>query len=180
MIKIAAGFLLFLVAAAASAHQDRIFRIGEDGTLGAVPATYGPVKVHINRAKGNPGTLTRVAISSPHFNVVLNQCILGKLRDVTKVEASGSWYHTRVNLPAYVSLTFYSGKYDLRSYSNSYYSVTFSLLDGHILSGQRAWDPLVGSWRAQIIDPADKCSHWQHLAMWPNNSVKPTPLRSGA
>jgi len=77
-------------------------------------------------------------------------------------------------------LTFYSGKYDPQSPVNEYYSVTFSLLDGHILMGQRAWDPVVGAWRAQVIDPADKCSHWQSLGMWPNNSFKPNPLRGSA
>ena len=108
--------------------------------------------------------VTGVALTSPHFNVALNQCILSKLKDVTHVQASGSWYHTQGSLPAYVSLIFYSGKYDAASPTNEYYSITFSLLDGHILMGQRAWDPVFGAWRGQNITPADKCSHWKNIS----------------
>ncbi|GAB3374456.1 hypothetical protein GCM10027431_27020 [Lysobacter rhizosphaerae] len=172
--------MLWFLAGVALAHQDRILPIKADGTLGDLPAKYGPVRVTISRAVGNPTTLTRVSLESPRFNVSLNQCILAKLRGVTELQASGSWYHTRGSLPAYVSLTFDSGKYDPRRATNEYYSVTFSLIDGHILMGERAWDPLIGDWRGQYIDPADKCSHWRHLGMWPNNSFKPKPLRGSA
>ena len=154
--------------------------IEADGTLSAIPAVYGPVQVHISRAPKDPEVLTRIEITSPRFNVTLNQCILDKLKSVTHIQASGSWYHTRGSLPPYASITFYNAKYDPRSPTNKYYSVTFSLLDGHILMGQRAWDPLIGNWRAQAIDPADKCSDWERLGMWPNNSFKPNPHRGGA
>ena len=178
MRKIAAVLALF--AGSAFAHQDRILPIGADGTLGVIPDTYGPIKVRIFRATDNPRTLTGVALTSPNFNITLSQCILSKLKDVTHVQASGSWYHDRGSLPAYASLTFYSGKYDPQSPANEYYSVTFSLLDGHILMGERAWDPFVGGRRATVIDPADKCSDWQRLGVWPNNSFKPSPHQGGA
>ncbi|WP_153066244.1 MULTISPECIES: hypothetical protein [Xanthomonas] len=180
MKKFAAIIVLGLVAGVASAHQDRILPIGADGALGAIPDRYGPVKVRISRAAENSGALTGVAITSPHFNIVLSQCILSKLKGVTHIQASGSWYHTRGSLPPYASLTFYSGEYDPRSPANEYYSVTFSLFDGHILMGQRAWYPIIGDWRAQVIDPADKCSYWQKIGMWPNNSFKPNLLRGSA
>jgi hypothetical protein len=178
MRKIAAGLVLWLIASVASAHKDRILPIGADGTLGVIPAAYGPVRVRVSRAA--PSAITQVVVTSPRFNITLNQCILSKLRGVTHIQASGSWYHTRGSSPPYASLTFYSGKYDPRSPTGEYYSVTFSLLDGHILMGQRAWDPLIGTWRARVIDPADKCSHWRRLGMWPNNSFKPKPLRGSA
>jgi len=180
MRKIAAALILWLMTGAVSAHKDRILPIASDGTLGVVPAAYGPVKVHVSRAPDNPATLTRVAVTSPRFNIVLNECIVSNLKHVTHIQASGSWYHTRGDTSPYATLTFFSGSYDPRRPTNSYYSVTFSLLDGRILMGQRAWDPLIGSWRAQYIDPADKCSHWKRLGMWPNNSFKPKPLRGSA
>lgn len=180
MRKIAATIVLGLVTGGASAHEDRILPIAADGTLGVIPATYGPARVHISRDPAHPAALTRVAVTSPRFNVVFNECILSKLEQVTHIQASGSWHPTRGSFPPYASLTFYSGTYDPRRPTNEYYSVTFSLLDGRILMGQRAWDPLLGSWRAQYIDPADKCSHWKRLGMWPNNSFKPKALRGAA
>ncbi|GAB3357616.1 hypothetical protein GCM10027430_27100 [Lysobacter tyrosinilyticus] len=86
--------------------------------------------------------------------------MLEKLSSVSRIEASGSWYHDLSRFPAYVSLTFYTGKYDPQSYYNDYYSITFSLVDGHILSGLRTWDPWWGNWRGQYIKPADRCSSW--------------------
>lgn len=179
MRKIAAGIVLGLMTSVASAHQDLILPISADGTLGAIPDTYGPVRVNISRAKGNPEAVTGVALTSPHFNIALNQCILSKLKDVTHIKASGSWHHTPGSFPPYVSLVFYSGKYDPDSPTNEYYSITFSLLDGRILMGQRAWDPIIGAWRGQIIDPADKCSYWQNVGMWPTNLFESTNVRSG-
>ena len=138
MRKFASIVVLWFLAGAVSAHEDRILPINADGTLGDLPATYGPVGVNISRAAGNPTTLTGVSLKSPRFNVSLNQCVLAKLRGVTHIQASGSWYHTRGSLPPYVSLTFYSGQYDPGRPTNEYYSVTFSLIDGHILMGGRA------------------------------------------
>ncbi len=156
--------LLWFLAGVALAHEDRILPILADGTLDGLPADYGPVRVAVFRAPADPTTLTRVRLTSPRFSVSLNSCVLTKLRGITYIQASGSWYHERAQggLPAYVSLTFYS-HFDPGRAINEHYSVTFSLIDGRILVGGRAWDPLIGPWRMQHINPADKCSHWKRL-----------------
>jgi hypothetical protein len=81
-------------------------------------------------------------------------------------------------MPPYLSLTFYTKPESTQP--PEFYSVTISLLDGHILMGQRTWDPWWGSWRGKVIDPADKCSDWSVVGLWPNKSFKPNPLRGSA
>lgn len=105
MRTIAAVMALWLLSGTVFAHEDRILPIGAGGTLTGIPDTYGPVKVRISRATDNPKVLTGVALTSPHFNINLNQCIVSRLKDVTRVQASGSWYHAPGSLPPYVSLT---------------------------------------------------------------------------
>ena len=158
----------------------RILPIEPDGTLSGLPDRYGPVKVHIVRDADNPKNLQGVVLSSPGFRVSLSQCVLRHLHDVSRIQASGSWYHTRSTLPPYVTLTFHTGRYVPASGALPYYSVTFSLLDGHILMGARAWDPPLGDWRARVIDPADKCAHWERIGMRSDDSLRPTPLRGSA
>ena len=165
MKKLAAIAALWLTASVASAHEDRILPIGPDGTLGGIPASYGPVKVKVSRDARHPAAITGVRVSSPRFTVTLSDCVVEKLKGIAHVEASGSWYHDQRTFPPYVSLVFYTGRHDPASPTNDYYSVTFSLLDGRILMGQRARDPLIGRWMGRVIDPADKCSHWRQLGV---------------
>ena len=169
MRRIAAAIVLGLISSPAFAHKDRILPISSDGTLGALPDAYGPVKFHISNSARNYGELDEVGLSSPHFNITLSQCILSILKDATHVQASGSWSHTPVAPSPYVSLTFFQGEYIPRSPTNEYSSVTFSLLDGRILMGQRSWVPVVGAWRERTIDPAGECLHWQNLGITPKS-----------
>ena len=161
MKRLVAILLLGFSPGMAFAHPDRILPIKPDGTLADLPAEYGPVRISIVRSKDNASKVQQVVLSSPKFRVTLNKCVIDLLGDVTHVEASGSWYHERGILPPYVSLDFYSGPYNPRSHDNQYSSVTYSLVDGRILMGTRMWKPLIGGTRGRIINPADKCSHWQ-------------------
>lgn len=161
MRKVAVLVIMWVTTSTAFAHKDRILPIAADGTLGAIPAAYGPVKVRVSRNKDRSAALTGVVVSSPRFNFKLNPCVLEKLKDVVHVRATGSWYHALNDLHPYATLTFYSGDYDPRSPENEYYSVTFSLLDGRILMGERAWNPVLGGWRMRFINPANKCSQWE-------------------
>ncbi len=134
-----------------------------DGTISGLPATFGKVKLSISRAS-NSGRIDGVQLSGPSFRTTLNPCLLDRFASASHVVASGSWYHDLRRYPPYVSLYFHIGEHDFRRYDNEYYSVTFSLIDGRILSGLRAWDPWWGQWRAQYIRPADKCSHWDSVS----------------
>jgi hypothetical protein len=160
-----AVLVLMMLPSLTFAHQDRILPIRADGTLGGLPSAYGLVRVHIERTAGNPRQIRSVVLTSKKFRISLKPCVIEKLKDVVHIEANGSWYHTRGTLPPYVSLSFYSSQYDPKSATNAYYSITYSLLDGHILMGQRAWHSPLGHWRAQTIDPADNCSHWSRLGV---------------
>lgn len=161
MMKVVAIVLLGFLPGMAFAHQDRILPIKPDGTLADLPAEYGPVRIDIVRSKDDASEVQQVVLSSPKFRVALNKCVIDLLGNVTHIAASGSWYHEPDRLPPYVSLDFYSGPYDASSHDNQYSSVTYSLVDGRILMGRRMWKPLIGGTRGRIIDPADKCSHWQ-------------------
>ena len=147
--------LLIMLPGAAAAHEDRILPIKPDGTLAGLPDQYGPVKVQVERSSSDARKVQSVVLASPRFRVSLNQCVIDRLNNVNRVEASGSWYHEHRTLPPYVSLTFYSGRYDPSGVNNQYYSVTYSLVDGRILMGEHAWDPLLGAWRAKVANPAD-------------------------
>ena len=159
----------------ASAHENRILPIKADGTIDALPAVYGTVKVHIDRSPHDPHALTGVAVSSPRFHVKLEPCVLSKLKAVTRVEASGSWYHDLNEFPPYLALNFYTDGYNPKSPINEHYSITFSLADGKILMGQRVWDPRWGTPRGELIEPADKCSGWRRISM--RSSVQSTFFR---
>jgi hypothetical protein len=174
MDRFLAAVVLYMVSFASFAHEDRILSLGADGTVAALPAAYGPLIVHVSRAP-NTRDILGVALDSPRFHVRLNQCVVRMLSGVTTVQASGSWYHDLRRMPPYVTLTFFTSS--PRAAEPEYYAVTFSLIDGRILGGQRAWDPWWGKFRGQGINPANKCSHWEQLALWPNNSFKPNPLR---
>lgn len=152
--------LLLMSPGLVLAHEERILRIGADGTLTDVPDRYGPVKVRIQRSSSDPRKTQQVVLSSPHFRVSLNPCLIDKLQDITRIEAQGSWYHEEAIMPPYVSITFYLGRYDARGTNNQYYTIVYSLVDGRILMGRRAWNPLIGAPRGQVINPADKCAHW--------------------
>lgn len=165
MKRIVATIALYALSTAATAHEDRILPIAPDGTLQDLPTTFGPVRVLIDRSASDPRSITKVEISSRKFNVKLAQCVVAKLNSVAHVEATGSWYHDIDRLPPYVSLTFFSGRYDPSSYRNEFYSVTFSLKDGKIMYGQRASDPWWRHWRAIPVKPADKCSGWRSVGM---------------
>jgi hypothetical protein len=159
MWKVLATLVLFFALSSASAHEDRILPILSDGTISDLPATFGRVKVSISRASSSQ-KIEGVQLSGLRFKTRLNPCLLKRVASASHIEASGSWYHDLRRSPPYVSLNFYMGEYDFRRYNNEYYSVTFSLIDGHILSGLRTWDPWWGKWRGQYIKPADKCSNW--------------------
>ena len=180
MRKFIAALVFCSLSISAAAHEDRILSIKADGTIDSLPAVYGVVKVRIDRSPINPSVITGVGISSPSFNVRLSSCVTNKLKSITRVEASGSWYHDLSRMPPYVSLNFYTDDFDSKSPTSDYYSVTFSLTDGKILMGQRAWDPWWGAWRGELAKPADKCTGWQRISMWPNNSFKPSPHQGGA
>ena len=156
--------LLGFLPGMAFAHQDRILSIRPDGTLTDLPDEYGPVRINIVRSKDDASAVQHVVLSSPKFRVSLNKCVIELLGDIKHVEASGSWYHEPGRLPPYVSMTFYSGPYDPKGDKNQYSSVTYSLLDGRILMGQRMWVPLIGGPRGRIINPADQCSHWRQAS----------------
>jgi hypothetical protein len=163
MLKIIVAIAIFSACSVASAHEDRILPIRSDGTIGDLPATFGQVRVDIARS-GRDSRVTSVQLSSPRFRVRLNPCVLRKLDHVVHVQASGSWYHNDLQRhPPYISLTFYTGQYDQHRFDNDSYAVTFSLIDGRLLSGMRTWDPWWGNWRGQYISPANKCSHWATL-----------------
>jgi|SRR5690554_2686291 hypothetical protein len=180
MRKFFALLVLSVLPSTALAHKDRVLPIQSDGTLAAIPSHYGPVKVEIKRSKDDAKEVTGVVVSSPRFRTSLNQCVIRKLDNVIQVSASGSWYHNLNDQPPYFTLSFYSSRNDPRGENNEYYSVTFSLLDGQVLSGFRSRVNIFGDWRGRYIYPADRCSHWRWAGMWPNNSFKPTPLRGAA
>lgn len=153
--------LLLMSPCLGLAHEDRILHIGADGSLTDIPDRYGPVKVLIHRSSSDSRKTQQVVLSSPHFQVSLNPCLIDKLQDITRIEAQGSWYHDETVMPPYVSITFYVGRYEARGTNNPSYTIVYSLVDGRILMGQRAWDPLIGAPRGQVINPADKCAHRQ-------------------
>lgn len=153
--------LLLMSPGLVLAHEDRILRIGADGSLMDIPERYGPVKVLVQRSSNDPRKTQKVVLSSPHFRVALNPCLIDKLQDITRIEAQGSWHHEETVMPPYVSITFYVGRYEARGTNNQSYTIVHSLLDGRILMGQRTWDPLIGAPRGKVINPADKCVHWQ-------------------
>lgn len=153
--------LLLMSPGLVLAHEDRILHIGSDGSLTDIPDRYGPVRVLVQRSSNDPRKTQQVVLSSPHFRVSLNPCLIDKLQDITHIEAQGSWYHEETVMPPYVSITFYVGRYEARGTNNPSYTIVYSLVDGRILMGQRAWDPLIGAPRGKVINPADKCAHWQ-------------------
>jgi len=171
---------LSVLASPVVAHEDRVLPIREDGTLDGLPARYGTVKVEIVRTEKSQDSIEKVVISSPRFRTTLNQCVLRKLKNVAHVDASGSWYHANSDLPPYVTLTFYSNLGNAMGNNSEYYAVTYSLLDGKILSGMRSKVTIFGQWGGRYIYPADSCSHWRWAGMWPNNSFKPNPLGGSA
>ena len=162
------------------AHEDRVLPIREDGTLDGLPTRYGTVKVEIVRTERSRESVEKVVISSQRFRTTLNQCVLRKLRKVVHVDASGSWHHVNSDLPPYVTLTFHSSLGNPMGNNREYYSVTYSLFDGKILSGMRSKVNIFGQWGGRYIYPADSCSHWRWAGMWPTSSFKPMPLRGTA
>ena len=177
MGKYIASLIVLVLSSAAIAHEDQPLLIGVDGEISGLPPQFSPVKVEITRKANDSAALASVVLSSPRFRIRLNQCVLRRLVNVQRVEASASWYHDLERSPPYISFSFHSSPAQLNP---EFYAVTFSLVDGRILSGQRARDPWWGSWRGRVVDPADKCGHWEPLGLWPNNSFKPTPLRGAA
>jgi hypothetical protein len=178
MEKFTLVLLLCFLPVVAFAHEERILPIKPDGTVTGLPQRFGAVRVQISRSRLQPKSISGVAVTSSRFNIRLNSCVTDKLQGVVSVEASGSWYHDLKRMPPYLSLTFYTKPESTQP--PEFYSVTISLVDGHILMGQRTWDPWWGSWRGKVIEPADKCSDWSGVGLWPNKSFKPNPLRGSA
>ena len=161
MCKFIAAAALCVLSSVALAHEDMPLPIGRGGTLGNLPPKFGPVKVLVGYSSSDPQTVRSVTLTSPRFGTKLNSCVLAKLGPIVHVVASGSWYHNLSHLPPYVSVVFFtSDGYNPSRFDNNYYSITFSLTDGHILLAEKVSHHWWSSMHGAPILPPDKCSGW--------------------
>lgn len=154
--------VLLALSLPVQAHQDAILKIGADGRIAEIPAPWGPVRVVVSYAA--PRHVTSVQVANQRFNVKLSPCVLKYLGGVTAVGASGSWYHEPSVMPPYLTLVFVQQAARNSRMPEQSVSVTFSLADGRVLMGSRAWKP---KWRGQqqkVITHAASCSAWRELA----------------
>jgi len=163
MLKLVAALALCMVSSTALAHEDTFLPIGQDGTLGNLPSSFGPLKVLVGRSSSTTHSIESVLLTSGKFRTKLNPCVLAKFGSISNVKAWGSWYHNLKQLPPYVSIVFYaSNGYDSNRPDNDFYAITFSLVDGRILMAERASHNWWGSWRGVPIRPPGKCSGWSN------------------
>jgi hypothetical protein len=167
-----------LVCCQVSAHEDRSLDVSPSGQIIGLPAQYGPL--HVDVRYSNNRDVKSVRLSGRQFSIKLNRCALEHLTHVVKIRASGSWYHDLSRIPPYVSLQFLQELPTSEDPSGQGISITFSLTDGQILMADRRYDPWWGGPRGKFTQRAASCSGWRDLALWPNNSFKPTPLRGAA
>ena len=118
-------------------HQDRIVKITSDGTLSAIPPSFGPagLRVAFGQTKTGEPPVSSVELTLGAQRVSLPVCVTGLLHTVRiqDVHASASWYHDEKLLPYYLSLKFYDPGYDRKASFNSGYSLLFNLRTARLM-----------------------------------------------
>jgi hypothetical protein len=155
------AFVLVLLSFSAQANEDLYFKIGQSGRISDIPSPWGPVQVSVQYV--GQGRVSSVQLKGSHFNVRLSPCVLHHLDHVTRVEASGSWWHDRRVMPPYMSLHFVQAPPPSPRMPPLEVDITFSLWSGHILMAQRWRDPWWGAPRAEEVWNARSCAGWDSL-----------------
>ena len=175
---LAIAIATLLACCPASAHEDRFLGVSPSGLITGLPAQYGPLRLDVRYSSNR--NVKSVRFTSHKFSIALNRCVLEHLTHVKEIRASGSWYHDLSHMPPYISLQFLQKAPTQEDPNGLGISITFSLADGKILMADRRYDPWWGGPRGKFTQRAASCNGWRDLALWPNNSFKPTPLRGAA
>jgi len=176
---LAIAIATLLACCPASAHEDRFLGVSPSGLITGLPAQYGPLRLDVRYSSNR--NVKSVRFTSHKFSIALNRCVLEHLTHVKEIRASGSWYHDLSHMPPYISLQFLQRAPTQEDPNGLGISITFSLADGKILMADRRYDPWSGRFHvANSPSALLLVNGWRDLALWPNNSFKPTPLRGAA
>lgn len=156
LLLCAAISVMLLPPTASNGHMDRVFTIGTDGTLKGLPSEYNPAYLKISRARksGVPDVVLRLGSKV----LQIPPCIakLFVLPKGEKVSASGSWYHTRLELPPYLHLSL-----PQRTHPSGFsdgYELLFNLQTAELISVTKTTvSPDGMSQDKQQIDPSSIC-----------------------
>jgi hypothetical protein len=126
-----------LVSGACYGHQDRIVDINSDGTLSAIPPSFGSARLRVAFAQTKNGEppVSSVELTLGAQRVSLPVCVTGLLHTdrIQDVHASASWYHDEKLLPYYLSLKFFDPGYDQRASFNPGYALLFNLRTARLM-----------------------------------------------
>lgn len=127
---------LLLVAAAASAHKDRILSIRRDGSIPEIPASFGGVFLKIG-GLGTPRPTVQFR-SGKNLNV-LPPCVTRFIRSrkANDVYVTGSWYHEQSSLPYYINVEFNDPDDRAGRAYRSNFSILFNLRTGSVIKMER-------------------------------------------
>jgi hypothetical protein len=160
MRKVSALMLLLAFSLPVLGHEDTVFKIAPDGSVQGLPKPWAPAKLKLKFSNSTHQPVQSAELSFSRLTVRLKPCFLKKLnsRSLDHVLVSGSWYHDTRTFPPYISLTFYTAAFDPGRFENDSYSITFSLIDGHVLNGTQMWKPWWGgSFRGKVLSPKELC-----------------------
>lgn len=156
--------LLFLPALAASpacAHEDTLLRITKNGEIVGFPNEYGMLRVDVEYTKERD--VRSVRFSGKGFSIKLKPCVLKRMKGISVVLASGSWYHDLERHPPYVHLDFMQAPPSEENFRGVGVGVTFSVQDGRILMAQRHANPWFGRAYSRVSFDATTCKKWDEL-----------------
>lgn len=125
-----AGLFLAICCAPGFAHEDRVLRLADDGTLAGLPAPYSPAHLALRFANvDGERRLTSLALDIRGQHTSLPTCALGLVntQGIEDVRVLASWDHDEAVLPYYLQIRLLDPGQDPRSASASGFSLLFNL-----------------------------------------------------